>query len=140
MTCALREKKSVMVVLTEEFLKQSMKEYFVVPQEYTLYHYVHKVTSRQVTRSFKTVFYTSVTSGANYITHALSNLQVRFCNYHMQTVKCAVVNVTQPDPIFVENICRLQVPYMYKFLRDVIFEVFVVNWPSMKFSSLKFHG
>ena len=29
--------------------------------------------------------------------------------------------------------------YMYKFLRDVIFEVFAVNWPSAKFSSLKFH-
>ena len=28
---------------------------------------------------------------------------------------------------------------MYKFSRDVIFEVFAVNWPSAKFSSLKFH-
>ena len=29
---------------------------------------------------------------------------------------------------------------MYKFLRDVvIFEAFVVNWPSAKYSSLKFH-
>ena len=32
-----------------------------------------------------------------------------------------------------------EVLYMYKFLRDVILEVFVVNWLSMKFSSLKFH-
>ena len=31
------------------------------------------------------------------------------------------------------------VPYMYKFLRDVIFDVFMVNWPSTKFPSLKFH-
>ena len=29
--------------------------------------------------------------------------------------------------------------YTYKFLRGVIFEVFAVNWPSAKFSSLKFH-
>ena len=29
--------------------------------------------------------------------------------------------------------------YTYKILRDVIFEVFTVNWPSAKFSSLKFH-
>ena len=28
---------------------------------------------------------------------------------------------------------------MYKFSRDVIFEVFVMNWPSAKFSSSKFH-
>ena len=28
---------------------------------------------------------------------------------------------------------------MYKFLRDVIFEVFVVNWPFTKISSSKFH-
>ena len=26
--------------------------------------------------------------------------------------------------------------YTYKFSRDVIFEVFTVNWPSAKFSSL----
>ena len=28
---------------------------------------------------------------------------------------------------------------MYKFSRDIIFEVFEVNWPSAKFSSSKFH-
>ena len=32
------------------------------------------------------------------------------------------------------------IPYTYKFLRDVIFKVFVVNLPSVKFSSSKFHG
>ena len=32
-----------------------------------------------------------------------------------------------------------ELPYKFKFLRDVIFEVFMVNWPSAKFSSLKFH-
>ena len=30
-------------------------------------------------------------------------------------------------------------PYTYKFSRDVIFKLFPVNWPSAKFSSLKFH-
>ena len=29
---------------------------------------------------------------------------------------------------------------MYKFLNDVIFKVFAVNWPSVKLSSLKFIG
>ena len=29
--------------------------------------------------------------------------------------------------------------YMYRFLRDVIFEVFLVNWLSVKFLSSKFH-
>ena len=32
---------------------------------------------------------------------------------------------------------HINVPYMYKFLRDVIFDA--VNWPSAKFSSSKFH-
>ena len=31
------------------------------------------------------------------------------------------------------------IAYTYKFLRDVIFEVFTVNWPSTKFSSSKFY-
>ena len=29
--------------------------------------------------------------------------------------------------------------YTYKFLRDVLFKAFVVNWPSAKFSPLKFY-
>ena len=37
------------------------------------------------------------------------------------------------------NYANRQVLYMYKFLRDVIFEGFVVNWPPVKFSSSKFH-
>ena len=32
-----------------------------------------------------------------------------------------------------------ELPYTYKFSRDVIFKVFMVNWPFGKFSSLKFH-
>ena len=31
------------------------------------------------------------------------------------------------------------IPYMYKFLRDVIFKVFAINWLSAKFSYSKFH-
>ena len=31
------------------------------------------------------------------------------------------------------------IPSAYKFLRDVVFEFFMVNWPSAKFSSSKFH-
>ena len=33
----------------------------------------------------------------------------------------------------------IAIRYMYKFSRDVIFEVFAVNWPTAKFSSSKFH-
>ena len=32
-----------------------------------------------------------------------------------------------------------KVLYTYKFLRDVIFEAFAINWPLAKFSSFKFH-
>ena len=35
-------------------------------------------------------------------------------------------------------LCKLL--YMYKFLMDVIFEVFTVHWPSARFSSLIFIG
>ena len=45
----------------------------------------------------------------------------------------------QKDITKVMYICMYSVPYMYKFSRDVILEVFVVNWPSVKFSSSKFH-
>ena len=73
MKWTLQEQKSVMA-LTEKFLKWSMKERCVLPEKYSLHQYVHRVLSKPVTRSFKTVFYTSVRSGANYTTRALSNL------------------------------------------------------------------
>ena len=37
------------------------------------------------------------------------------------------------------NQVSAKLPYTYKFSRDVIFEIFAVNWPSAKFSSAKFH-
>ena len=39
----------------------------------------------------------------------------------------------------IQKLLHIRYRTAYKFLRDVIFEVFVVNWPSVKFSSSKFH-
>ena len=41
--------------------------------------------------------------------------------------------------VYVRTCIHTYILYAYKFLRDVIFEVFVVNWSSAKFSSLKFY-
>ena len=50
--------------------------------------------------------------------------------YHMYTEVCTM---------YVCYTCA-HIPFTYKFSRDVIFEVFAVNCPSAKFSSLKFIG
>ena len=44
-----------------------------------------------------------------------------------------------PGQCYIECNFNVKLLYTYRFSRDVIFEVFVVNWPSTKFSSLKFH-
>ena len=68
--------------------------------------------------------------GINWIVILQSQIDQFFLTKHSEWIHMCIKN---SNTLFICGIAK------YKFLRDVIFKVFAVNWPSMNFSSLKFH-